>query len=370
MKCRAAVLTGPGRPFEVVELDVDEPGPGEVLVRFVASGLCHSDLHLVDGEVIGVFPLVAGHEGAGVVERVGPGVTRVQAGDHIVCSFIPSCGVCRYCSTGRQNLCDLGAHLLTGVLPGHEYRAHRDGVDYGLMCLVGTFAELGTISEYSVVKVPDHIPLETAALVGCGVPTGWGAAVYTGGVGVGDTVIVYGIGGVGINAVQGALHAGARHVIAVDPVEFKRETACTLGATHAVATAREAKELVRELTRGQGADHALVTVGIVDTEVVESAFFAVGKGGTVVVVGMAHPRRKTINVSSEMLTVWEKRIVGSLFGSASPQYDIPRLLELHADGRLRLDELITTRYSLDQINEGYEDMRAGRNIRGLIVHGT
>ena len=182
MKTRAAVLHDAHKPFEIMELDLDAPKEGEVLIRYVAAGLCHSDLHLIDGDLVPRFPIVGGHEGAGIIEEVGPGVTKVKPGDHVVCSFIPNCGVCRYCSTGRQNLCDMGATILEGGMPDGTYRFHSGSTDIGAMCMLGTFSERSTISQHSVVKVDDWLPLETAVLVGCGVPTGWATANYAGGV--------------------------------------------------------------------------------------------------------------------------------------------------------------------------------------------
>jgi S-(hydroxymethyl)glutathione dehydrogenase/alcohol dehydrogenase len=236
--------------------------------------------------------------------------------------------------------------------------------------MLGTFAERSVISQHSVVKVDDWLPLETAVLVGCGVPTGWGSANYTGGVRAGDICVVYGIGGIGINAVQGAAHAGAKYVIAVDPIEFKRDQALLFGATHTCANAEEAAAKIAELSWGQGADQALVTVGVVDEDVVGHAFNAIGKGGTVVVTGLADVMKQTVHVSGGILTLFEKTIKGSLFGSSNPQYDIVRLLRLYDAGKLKLDELITKRYRLEEINEGYQDLRDGKNIRGVIMHAS
>src|SRR5215472_11444920 len=262
MKTRAAVLRDVGKDFEVVELDLDEPKAGEVLVRLEASGLCHSDDHLRTGDIPVRYPIVGGHEGAGVVEKVGPGVERLKPGDHVVGSFLPVCGKCRFCSRGQTNLCDLGRFLVDNSLPDGTFRYHEGATDFGQMCLLGTFSQYAVFSEASTVKVDDDLPFDVAALVGCGVPTGFGTAVNAGEVRPGDTTVVYGVGGVGINAIQGAAHAGARCVIAVDPVAFKRETALKLGATHAVASAEEAHELVLQLTQGVGADQALITVGV------------------------------------------------------------------------------------------------------------
>jgi alcohol dehydrogenase (nicotinoprotein) len=369
MKVKAAVLNDVKTPFEIIELDLDGPGAGEVLIRYVAAGLCHSDLHLTDGDLVPRFPIVGGHEGAGVIEEVGPGVTKVKPGDHVVCSFIPNCGVCRYCSTGHQSLCDMGATILLGSFPDGSFRFHAGGTDYGQMCMLGTFAEYSTISQHSVVKVSPDLPLETAVLVGCGVPTGWGTAVYAGDVRAGDTVVIYGIGGIGINAVQGASLAGAKNVVVVDPLDFKRSTALQFGATHAFADSAAAQAAVVEMTRGQGADKALVTVGIVDEEVVSAAFDVVGKGGVVVVTGLANPAKLTVHVSGAVLTLYEKTIKGSLFGSGNPQRDILKMLELYQAGTLKLDELVTSRYSLAQVNQGYADLVAGKNIRGVVLHG-
>jgi alcohol dehydrogenase (nicotinoprotein) len=368
MKTRAAILRGTGQDFEVTELDLDGPKAGEVLIRYVAAGLCHSDEHLRHGDIVPRFPLVGGHEGAGVIEAVGEGVTRLAPGDHVICSFLPVCGHCRWCSTGKSNLCDMGATILDGVLPDGTYRFHKDGEDLGGMCMLGTFSEYSVISENSAVKVDPDLPLDKVVLIGCGVPTGFGSAVHAAATEPGDTIAIYGIGGIGINAVQGAALAGARNVIAIDPVPLKRETAEKLGATHSAATAGEAQQLITELTRGVGADKAIVTVGVVDSEVVTNAFNAIRKGGTVVVTGLADPSKTTIEISGAILTLFEKRIQGSLFGSGDPFHDIPRMVELYQSGDLKLDELITTTYTLDQVNQGYEDLIAGKNIRGVIKY--
>jgi S-(hydroxymethyl)glutathione dehydrogenase/alcohol dehydrogenase len=368
MKTRAAVLRDVGKPFEVVELELDEPKAGEVRIKFAASGLCHSDDHLRTGDIPVRYPIVGGHEGSGVVEAVGEGVTRLAAGDHIVASFLPVCGKCRFCARGQTNLCDLGRFLYDNSLPDGTYRYHEGSTDFGQMCLLGTFSQYAVLSEASVVKIEDDIPLELACLVGCGVPTGFGSSVKAGEVKPGDTTIVYGVGGVGANALQGAAIAGARYVIAVDPVEFKRTSAPTFGATHAVATAAEAHALAQELTWGVGADQAIVTMGVVTEEVVSAAFAAVRKRGTVVLTGLAGPAAKTVNISGFELALLEKRLQGALFGSSNPFDDIPRILDLYRAGKLKLEELVTTRYTLDQVNQGYEDMMAGRNIRGIIVH--
>ena len=369
MKTKAAILRGPQQDWEVVELELDPPKDNEVLIRFVAAGLCHSDEHLRTGDMPGRYPIIGGHEGSGVIEEVGPGVTRVKKGDHVVCSFIPSCGRCRFCSTGQQNLCDMGATILEGLMPDGTFRFHLDGEELGGLCMLGTFSQWAVISEYSCVAVDKDLPLEKAVLVGCGVPTGWGSAVYAAGVRPGETVVIYGIGGIGINAVQGARHAGAKNVVAVDPLANKREKAEELGATHSAPTAEEAQQLVWEqLAPGVGADNAIVTVGVVKEDVVESAFNMVRKGGTVTVTGLGNLMEKTIHLNGAILTLYQKRVQGTLFGSANPIYDIKKMLDLYRTGDIKLDELITKTYRLEDINAGYQDLLDGNNIRGVILH--
>ena len=367
MKSKAAVLTEVNKPWEILEVDVRDPRAGEVLIRYTAAGLCHSDMHLMTGDLPVPLPYIGGHEGAGVIESVGPGVTKVTPGDHVVCAFIPSCGHCRWCSTGRQSLCDMGATILAGHMPDGSYMFSIDGVDAGAMCMLGTFSQYATISEASVVKVDDDLPLEVAVLCGCGVPTGWGSAVNTGNVQIGDTVVIYGVGGIGANAVQGAAHAGATRIIACDPQAFKREFAQELGATHTAANAQEAQELASQNPAG-GADVAIVTVDVVSPEVVQAAVAAVRKNGSIVLTGLANPEALTVQLSGTDLTLNRKHVLGSLFGDCNPAYDIKRMLELYRAGKLKLDELVTKQYSLDQINDGYADLEAGKNIRGVVIH--
>ena len=367
MKTKAAVLRDLRGEWEITELDLDPPKTGEVLMRWVAAGLCHSDEHLQTGDIPVRYPIVGGHEGAGIVEEVGAGVTRLKPGDHVVCSFLPVCGHCRFCARGLTNLCDLGALLNDNCLPDGTFRFHAGGLDFGQMCLLGTFSQWGTVSQHSCVKIDDDLPLETVALVGCGVPTGWGTAVNAGDVRPGETVVVYGIGGVGINAVQGAAFAGAQHIIAVDPLANKREAAEQFGATHSAADAAQAQELITELTKGVGADKALITMGVVTQDAIDAAFAAIRKRGTVVVTGLNGPGVKNIQIPSFELTLFEKRIHGALFGSGNPFEDIPKMLDLYRGGHLKLDELITSRYRLDEVDQGYQDLRDGKNVRGVML---
>jgi S-(hydroxymethyl)glutathione dehydrogenase/alcohol dehydrogenase len=369
MTTRAAVLHKPGQDWEITELNLDEPKDYEVLIRYKAAGLCHSDEHIrAEGGSHIRLPLVGGHEGAGIVEAVGPGVSRVKPGDHVVTSYIPACGKCRYCSTGHQNLCDRGLYAGTGCLQDETFRFHRNGQDYGGFCALGTFSDHTVVSEYSCVRIDDDIPFEVACLVGCGVTTGWCSAVRAGETRPGETVVILGIGGVGINAVQGAAYAGAKHVIAIDPNQFKLDTAKSLGATLTARSVDEAREQIIDLTYGQMADLAVVTVGVLEPEITEDAVSLIGKAGRVVLTSVSRADVRTVSLTGSPLVGWHKRIQGSLAGGANPIYEMPNLLNLYRSGHLKLDEIITERYSLEQVNDGYRDLLAGKNIRGVIVH--
>jgi len=363
---RAAICREPRRPWEITELHLDEPKANEVRIKFHAAGLCHSDDHIQKGDAPMRMPVVGGHEGAGVVDAVGDDVTRVGVGDHVVCSFIPACGMCRYCSTGRQNLCDAGKNAGTGIFPDGTFRFHDDdGADLGGLCVLGTFSQYAVVSEWSCIRIPPDIPFDVAALVGCGVPTGWGSAVYAAGVRAGQTVVIYGAGGVGSNAVQGARYAGGKNVVVVDPVEFKRDMAKVFGATHTFADAKHAHDFVVDTTYGQLADHAIITVGVLHDEVIQSAIEVVGKTGQVTITAVGNG---SVNVHAGMLIGYQRRVQGAIFGGCNPLYDVPRLLGLYRSGDLKLDELITRRYRLDEVNQGYQDMLDGKNIRGVIIH--
>jgi S-(hydroxymethyl)glutathione dehydrogenase/alcohol dehydrogenase len=368
MKTKAALLLEQPAKWEVVEVDLDGPRDHEVLVEMAATGLCHSNDHYVTGDqTVKHLPHCGGHEGAGVVVEVGPGVRGLEPGDHIVTSFIPGCGRCRWCASGMQNLCDNGALLAAGAQMDGTFRMHYQGKDVAQQALISTFSEWSVMPEWGCVKIPKHVSLESAALLGCGVPTGWGSAVNAAQVQPGDIVIVMGIGGIGINAVQGASHAGATRVIAVDPVQLKRDMALTCGATDAVATIEEGADLARSLTNGQGADAAIVTVGVLSGEHLGQAFAAIRKAGTLVVTAVGKEREVGIPVNLLELAMYQKRIQGVLYGMMSPSKDVPRLLALYEQGSLKLDELITRTYTLDEINTGYDDLRAGINIRGLVT---
>jgi S-(hydroxymethyl)glutathione dehydrogenase/alcohol dehydrogenase len=358
----------PGQ-FEVVDVDLDDPKDHEVLVRMVASGLCHSDVRYLVGDHAGIVPMCGGHEGAGVVEAVGPGVRDLRPGDHVVASFIPACGRCRYCAAGRSNLCQLGAKLQLGPQLDGTYRMHHEGRDISQFLLISTFSAWSVVPEQSLVKVPNDVPLETVCLLGCGVGTGFGSAINAAAVRPGDVVIVAGVGGVGINAVQGAALAGAAAVIAVDPVPFKLEVAGELGATHTFTRFDEAAAFARSITDGQGAESVILTMTTPTGDDVASAVDAIAKGGTVVITGMASVHTApNIPVHPLAIAGMEKRIQGCLFGMCSPAVDILRQIDLYRSGKLKLDELITRRYQLRDINTAVTDLLEGRNIRGVINH--
>jgi NDMA-dependent alcohol dehydrogenase len=330
--------------------------------------LCHSDAHLDTGDSVADYPILGGHEGAGVVEAVGPGVTTLKEGDHVVLAFIPSCGRCPSCVSGRSVLCDDGAGAMTAHAFDGTDRIHAKGRGITAFCFLGTFSPYCVVPANSAIKITTAVPLDKAAIVGCGVPTGWGSAVYAAETRVGDTVVVIGTGGVGMNAVQGAKHAGALQIVAVDPVEFKREKALEFGATHVADSLESALGIVGEITHGVLADRAIVTVGVGDGALLNDAQSLVRKGGVLVFTSSPPMSQRTVSLDLFTFAMSAKRLQGTVFGHSNPRTDIPMLLDLYLDGRLKLDELITTTYALDQINQGYDDMLAGKNLRGLILY--
>nr|WP_271209059.1 NDMA-dependent alcohol dehydrogenase [Rhodococcus wratislaviensis]GLK33511.1 alcohol dehydrogenase [Rhodococcus wratislaviensis] len=368
MLTKAAILPEIGGQWQIEEIELGDPLAGEVQVRLAASGLCHSDEHMATGaSPVPFLPLLGGHEGAGVVTKVGPGVRGIEEGDHVVLAFVPACGTCRPCASGLQNLCDAGAGLLTGQsITDGSYRAKtRDGKPLLQMCLLGTFAPYVTVNQASVLKIEKDIPLEVAALLGCGVSTGWGSATAIGGTRPGDTVVVVGIGGVGINAVQGAAAAGARFVVAVDPVPFKQKKALEFGATHVFDSMADAQAALPDLTWGRLAEVVVLTVGEVDGHHIQEALSLTAKGGQVVVTSVAHHATTKVDLNLFELTLLQKRVQGAIFGGVSPRTQIPSLLEQYRVGNLKLEELVTP-YRLEDINQGWQDMRDGKNLRGVI----
>lgn len=373
MRTRAAVLRRAPGDWSVEDVELDEPKDGEILVEMVATGLCHSDDHISRGDMrVAHLPVVAGHEGGGVVRKIGPGVRGLEPGDHIVTSFVPACGQCRWCAAGMQNLCDNGARIMSGEQMDGTFRMRTaDGADLATMCMLGTFAEWQVFDQMSCVRIPKNIPLEVACLVACGVQTGFGSATTAGDVRRGDVVIVAGVGGVGMNAVQGAYLSGAAHVIAVDPVADKRKWALDFGATESFESIPAAMGRVRELTNGQGADVCVLTASLVRNDLIGEGYRAIRKAGTLVVTGVSPDTENAVipGLNAMTLANFQKRIQGALYGMKSPREAMPMLLGMYRAGKLRLDELVTSVYSLDQINQAFDDMRAGRNIRGVIHFG-
>lgn len=372
MKTRAAILRERHTPWSVEEIELDAPKAGEVLVKLHASGMCHSDEHAVTGDLAGASPeppMIGGHEGAGVVLEVGAGVTGIAPGDHVVFGFVPACGRCQWCVTGHSNVCDNAASFVGGrqISDGTARHHDLDGNDLGLMCLLGTFAEHTVVHESSCVKIDPSWPLDKACLLGCGVVTGWGSAVYAGEVKPGEYVAVVGAGGIGANAIQGARAAGARAIVAIDPVDFKLDMAKRFGATHTYHSIDEALAGLGDSTWGRGFDVVIMTMGVGDGAELGKAFWLGNKRARIVVTNIHPTSEQSIQIPASLLTLFEKRLIGTLFGSGNIRHDIPRLFELYTQGQLNLDDLVTRTYTLDQVNEGYEAMRNGENIRGVIL---
>jgi NDMA-dependent alcohol dehydrogenase len=372
MRTRAAVLHELHTPWSVEEIELDPPKAGEVLVKMKASGLCHSDEHLVTGDLAGGAPgplVIGGHEGAGVVVEVGPGVLGLAPGDHVVFGFIPACGNCPSCASGHSSLCDTGANFPIGLQASDSTTRHHtlDGRDIAIMCLLGTFAEHTVVNQASCVKIDPNWPLDKACLLGCGVVTGWGSAVYAAETQPGDYVVVVGAGGIGMNAIQGARMAGARTIAAIDPVESKRDRAIGFGASLTYASIDEALADLANSTWGRGFNKVIMTMGVGNGDELGKAFWLGGKRSRIVITNLHPTSEQSIAIPAFMITAFEKQIVGSIFGSGNIRKDIPTLMELYFAGQLNLDDLITKTYTLDQINEGYDDMRNGQNIRGILT---
>ena len=383
MKSRAAILHDVGGPWSVEEFELDPPRAGEVLVEMAAAGLCHSDEHILNGDMSAsnevmeafglpsMFPMIGGHEGAGVVLEVGEGVTDVAPGDHVVMSFVAVCGQCRWCNSGMEYICDMGAQVMVPGMPTDgTFRHHTaDGRDLGHLSKVGAFSKHTVVSTDSIVKIDPHLPLLPMALLSCGVPTGYGSAENRAKVTTGDTVVVIGVGGIGTAAIQGARINGAAQIIAVDPVEFKRKSALQFGATHAAADTDEAASLLRDLTRGVMADSVVVSPSIISEHDVQPALSLTRKGGTCVLTGMSASMTGSIAINLQEFTLWNKTIAGTVYGSCNPRVDVARFARLYEAGLLQLDEMITRRYRLDDINDGYADLLNGEIIRGVIDFG-
>jgi S-(hydroxymethyl)glutathione dehydrogenase/alcohol dehydrogenase len=364
---RAAVLPGLEQPLEIRDVEVEAPRAGEVKVRLGASGVCHSDLSVQNGTIPLPLPSVLGHEGAGVVEEVGEGVTSVRPGDHVVISWVPQCGECYFCGRGQGFLCEKNAMTVTGGLIDGTTRFTSGGSPLFQMAMSGTFSEVSIIPAISAVKIPDDVPLKVAALIGCGVLTGVGAALNTASIRAGDTVAVVGCGGVGLNAIQGARIAGAGEIVAVDLNDTKLEMARQFGATQTVnGGSGNPVNAVMDLTGGRGADVAFEVIGLQAT--IEQALGMTRPGGETVLVGV--PRLDVmVSLPVAFSLVYTARTVkGCWYGSSNVHTDVPRLLDLYKAGDLKLDELISREIKLDEVNDAFEVMKTGEVARSVIVY--
>lgn len=360
---KAAVLYAPQTPLVIEDLHLDPPKAGEVRVRVAANGVCHSDLHVMTGAMRMPLPIVLGHEGAGIVLEVGPGVTSVREGDHVVLCFQPVCGVCHTCTQGRPNLCETRPKAL-GVLMDETTRLRKSDQEVFHFAYTASFAEETVVPESCAIKIRPDIPLDRACFVGCGVMTGVGAAINTAKVQPGSSVAVIGCGGVGLNVLQGAALAGARQVIAIDVLDNKLEFARVFGATHLVnASTDDAVKAVQDLTHGRGVDYAFEVISTAKT--IETAFRMTARGGVCTIVGIA-PEGARISLNPNIFTMMEKTLQGSYYGSTRPRIDMPRLLEMYMDGKLKIDELVSHTFSLAQVNEAYAALQAGGVARSVV----
>ena len=364
-KSKAAICRELNKPVVVEDITVDAPGRGEVLVKLGACGVCHSDLSAINGTIALPLPLVLGHEGAGVVEEVGEGVSGLAKGDHVVFSFIYMCGKCRFCVAGRPVLCLEQGKALTTPLAGQHRTHDAAGKPLNIFSGCGSMAEYATVSAENLIGIDPKIPLDCAALVGCGVTTGVGAVFNTAKVQPGSSVAVFGCGGVGLSVIQGARIAGAEKIIALDALPEKLEMAKRFGATDTMLAKKDEDPTknLKKLTGG-GPDYAFECVG--SGELAGTAYKAIRRGGLAVVVGVAKPSDST-SLRTMTLPFEEKTITGSYFGSCVPRIDFPRMLSLYLAGQLKLEELITRRYSIGEAPQAFADLASGRNARGVVT---
>jgi NDMA-dependent alcohol dehydrogenase len=364
MKTRAAIMTGVGQPVTVDEVELAPPKRNEALIRVEAAGVCHSDLHTIQGIIEKPFPIVAGHEGAGVVVEVGEGTTLVKPGDHVILSWVPDCGRCHYCITGRPNLCDNRAPYAAGTLADGTVRFQWKGQPTWHWAGVSCMSEYTVVPETGAIPIPKELPLDRMALVGCAVMTGVGSVINTARAEPGSTIAVFGVGGVGLNVIQGAVLANAGKIIAVDVLPNKLELARQFGATHTV-NAREGDPVqqIRDLTGGAGADYAIEAIGRPETA--RQAFLSIRKGGKAIAIGIGAPGAE-IPIPTQWLVYGERTLCGCFYGSARVRLEFERMIRFYLDGRLRLDELITRHYRLEEINEAFRAMEAGEVARSVL----
>ncbi|MCP4756452.1 MAG: Zn-dependent alcohol dehydrogenase [Proteobacteria bacterium] len=360
---KGLVVTDIGK-YSIENLIIDPPKAGEIKIKMVAAGVCHSDLSVINGTIPLPLQIVIGHEGAGVVEELGEGVTDFEVGDHVVLSFVPVCGTCIDCSNHRPHLCTSGkAH---GKMMDGTARVHRqNGDDLNVMTSLGLMAEYAVVPAISAVKIDKGIPMDKAALVGCGVMTGVGAAMKTAEVKPGSSVVVFGCGGIGLSIVQGANLCGALKIIAVDLAANKLELAKKFGATHVInASEEDVAARVRELTNGMGADYAFEAVGI--SKLMEDAYNSVRRGGMAVIVGVGS-FTDNVSINALMISMSGKILKGCYYGDTNPRVDFPKMLELYRTGRLNLDDMVTQTYTIDEGPQAFIDMEKNLNARGVIV---
>jgi S-(hydroxymethyl)glutathione dehydrogenase / alcohol dehydrogenase len=361
---KAAVLYEANTPLQVIDVEQQGPQAGEARVRVMATGICHSDWHIINGDWTLPLPMVLGHEAAGIVEKVGDGVSNVQPGDHIIFSFRPHCGRCLYCSIGRSILCDGHRSVRWAMLDG-TCRLKREGKEIFQMARIGTFSESVVCPAEMLIPIKKEMPWPQAALMGCCVPTGVGAVTRCAEVEAGASVFVIGCGGVGLNVIQGARIAGAGKIIACDLLDNKLDFAREFGATHTLNASREkVVEEVRALTGGRGADYAFDAIGGEATTL--QILDAIRPGGIAVIVGMAAMSVRA-PVTPYMMALQEKTLKGTMYGSVRPNIDFPKLVDLYLDGRLKIDQLVSRTYKLDEINEGFAALRSGQVARGVVV---
>jgi len=365
MRIKAAVFHEVNQPFQIETLDLEPPHAGEVLVRVAACGVCHSDWHLMTGATKHPLPVVPGHEGAGVVVTVGPGVTRVKPDDHVALNWAPNCGECFYCLNDRPSLCGtLVGPLWAGTMMDGTPRLSKGGQPIYHFSALAAFASHTVVPQECCVPMSKEVPLTVAALIGCAVTTGVGAVLNTAKVKPGSSVAVFGAGGVGLSIIMGAKLAGASTLIAVDKAEAKLEMAKSFGATHALTANAETNDAIRALTDGRGADYVFEAIGL--PAVQEQCLFAARPGGTIVLAGVS-PMGSATNLPGAIITRQEKVVMGTYYGSANTARDFPLYADLYRKGRLDLDRLISKQYPLEQINEAYADMLNGVVARGVIV---
>lgn len=362
---KAAVLYERNAPIVIEDLDLAPPKAGEVLVKIVANGICHSDLSVVRGVLPFPLPTVLGHEGAGIVEEVGAGVTLVKPGDHVVLSAVSYCGHCFHCTNAEFPQCDNAAKMMIrGAMSDGTSRLSKNGASIHPMVGLASMAEYAITAEVACVRIPDDVPLEAACLVGCGVTTGVGAALNTANVAAGSSVVVIGCGGVGLNVLQGCVIAGAATIIAVDLLDAKLEVARQFGATHLINAGREdVVKSVRALTDGRGADYSFEVIGTGKT--IELAYAVVRRRGVAVVVGAAAREDQVTLPAASFLA--EKTLKGSTYGSINPRAFMPRLIDLYRKRKLKLDELITRTYPLADVNEAMAALARGEVVRSVLV---